>query len=432
MPGSKADDPAPRRQVRIPTTAARPTGAAGLGVVDAGSTVAGSTGVGSTGAVGLELAAAAGSAARARSAIATGPAADLDAPARARRPVTAPATPFLLAGGRLATGVVDVTTDVSALDRSGFWAVVVDFEGSARCVRFADVRPAPAGSAVHAGRWRGPDPATWTSSLDREAYQTGVRRIRERIAAGDVYQVNLCRLASAPYVAGPSDVAGLAAVLAAGNPAPYAVAIDVPEAGLRLVGASPELFLSRVGDVVESGPIKGTGRTAADLLDKDVAENIMIVDLMRNDLSRVARSGGVSVRRLCAVEEHPGLVHLVSTVRARLRAGTGWAELLAATCPPGSVSGAPKSSALRIIRELEPVDRGPYCGGIGWVDADLGIGWLSVGIRTFWFERDRLWFGTGAGITWGSDAAGEWRETELKAGRLLALASGGSSASSPE
>ncbi|WP_207770482.1 chorismate-binding protein, partial [Frankia canadensis] len=223
---------------------------------------------------------------------------------------------------------------------------------------------------------------------------------------------------------GGGDPAGLAAILAAGNPAPYAVVLDVPEAGLRVVGASPELFLERAGDVVRSSPIKGTGRTERDLGDKDVAENIMIVDLVRNDLGRVARPGSVTVPALCAVEEHPGLVHLVSTVRARLRPGVGWAELLAAASPAGSVSGAPKSSALRVIRELEPVARGPYCGGIGWVDADRRRGWLSVGIRTFWFGDGRLHFGTGAAITWGSDPLDEWQETELKARRLVGLASG--------
>jgi para-aminobenzoate synthetase component 1 len=135
------------------------------------------------------------------------------------------------------------------------------------------------------------------------------------------------------------------------------------------------------------------------------------------------------VPALCAIEEHPGLVHLVSTVRGGLRPGAGWPELLAATFPPGSVTGAPKSSALRVIRALEPAPRGPYCGGIGWVDADRGTGSLAVGIRTFWIDRAAagepvLRFGTGAGITWGSDPAGEWAETELKAARLLAVASG--------
>lgn len=154
----------------------------------------------------------------------------------------------------------------------------------------------------------------------------------------------------------------------------------------------------------------------------------MIVDLVRNDLGRVCATGSVTVPDLCVVEKHPGLVHLVSTVRGRLADGVGWPELLAAAFPPGSVTGAPKSSALRIIDSLETAPRGPYCGGIGWVDADRSTAGLAVGIRTFWVDRTEvapvLRFGTGAGITWGSDPEREWDETELKAARLLAVASG--------
>lgn len=332
---------------------------------------------------------------------------------------------YLLAGGLLATGVMEVSEDLRVLDGGGFWGVVIDFEGGARCVRFRHVRPAPTVATLATTRWQGPPREAWSSSMDAADYIAGVEAVRAEIAAGEVYQVNLCRLLSAPTTAGPAgaDLAALATVLAAGNPAPYSLVLDAPEAGLRIVGASPELFLSRNADIVRSGPIKGTGRTVADLRDKDVAENVMIVDLVRNDLGRVARPGSVTVPALCRVEEHPGLVHLVSTVQAALAPHVGWAELLAATCPPGSVSGAPKSSALQIINRLEPVPRGHYCGGIGWVDADTGRGWLSVGIRTFWLADDRIWFGTGAGITWDSDPEAEWRETELKAGRLLSLAS---------
>jgi para-aminobenzoate synthetase component 1 len=150
----------------------------------------------------------------------------------------------------------------------------------------------------------------------------------------------------------------------------------------------------------------------------------MIVDLVRNDLGRVCEPGSVTVPALCALEHHPTFVHLVSTVRGALRPDVGWADLLAATFPPGSVTGAPKIAALDVIRALEPVPRGPYCGAVGWVDADAGIGSLAVGIRTFWIAEERLHFGTGAGITWGSDPAAEWAETELKAARLLALAEG--------
>jgi len=334
--------------------------------------------------------------------------------------------PLARFGDRLATGLLDVTDDPAALDSTGFWAVAADYEGRLTCARFRDVReqavPAPA-----PGAWRGPGAGDWTSSLDRGAYTAAVRRIRGHIAAGEVYQANLCRVLSAP-VPSDADVDALTALLARGNPAPYAGTIRLPGHGVEIATASPELFLRRDGRVVESGPIKGTGRTEADLLEKDYAENVMIVDLVRNDIGRVCATGTVTVPDLCAVEKHPGLVHLVSTVRGELRDGAGWPGLLGAAFPPGSVTGAPKSSALRIIDALETAPRGPYCGGLGWVDADRGTGVLAVGIRTFWIDRTGggavLRFGTGAGITWGSDPEGEWRETELKASRLLAVASG--------
>ncbi|MFI6456387.1 chorismate-binding protein [Streptosporangium amethystogenes] len=322
--------------------------------------------------------------------------------------------------GYLATGLRDVTTDLTALDGEGWWAVVVDYEGKVTCARFGDVRQAPL--PVPRGPWRGPHPSSWRSSLDRAAYEDGVRRIRSYIERGEVYQANLCRVLNAPLPAGGEpDPLALAVRLAEGNPAPYAATVSLP--GLSVVSASPELYLSRDGDVVESRPIKGTGVTEEDLQEKDYAENVMIVDLVRNDLGRVAEVGSVSVPALCEVEEHPGLVHLVSTVRARLAPGCGWPELFGATFPPGSVTGAPKSSALRIIDELEPEPRGPYCGTVGWVDADRRRASLAVGIRTFWLSSGEIRFGTGAGITWGSDPRREWDETELKASRLVALAS---------
>ncbi|MFI2434201.1 chorismate-binding protein [Streptomyces sp. NPDC018693] len=335
--------------------------------------------------------------------------------------------PLARFGDRVATGLLDVTSDPAALDSTGFWAVAADYEGRLTCARFADVRREPV-PAPAPGTWRGPQAGDWTSSLDRAAYTAGVRRIREHIATGEVYQANLCRVLSAPVDPG-ADVDALTALLARGNPAPYAGTIRLPDHGVEIATASPELFLRRDGRVVESGPIKGTGRTEADLLEKDYAENVMIVDLVRNDIGRVCATGSVTVPDLCAVEKHPGLVHLVSTVRGELSDGAGWPQLLGAAFPPGSVTGAPKSSALRIIDALETAPRGPYCGGIGWVDADRGTGELAVGIRTFWIDRTAdgaavLRFGTGAGITWGSDPEGEWRETELKASRLLAVASG--------
>ena len=312
----------------------------------------------------------------------------------------------------------DVTSDPAALDSAGFWIVVASFEGEITCARFDEVRP----GELPDGVWCPPARDAWRGSLDVDGYTSAVKEIRGHIATGEVYQVNLCRVLSAPLPA-RAEIAGLGARLARGNPAPYASVIDLPGHGVRVASASPELFLRRDGEVVESRPIKGTGRTAADLLSKDHAENVMIVDLVRNDLGRVATPGSVHVSGLCELERHPGLVHLVSTVRARLAAGTGWPELMASSFPPGSVSGAPKSSALRIIGGLEAAPRGPYCGAIGWVDADRRAAALAVGIRTFWIEAGELRFGTGAGITWGSDPQREWEETELKASRLVGLAS---------
>ncbi|MFE7135477.1 chorismate-binding protein [Streptomyces sp. NPDC057638] len=339
--------------------------------------------------------------------------------------------PLARFGPLVATDLRDVTSDPAALDSAGFWAVAADFEGGLTCARFGEIHTEPIPPAVP-GRWRGPAAGDWVSSLDRSGYVAGVRRIREHIAAGEVYQANLCRVLSAPLPdPAAADVDALTALLARGNPAPYAGTIRLPSYGVEIATASPELYLRRDGVTIESGPIKGTGRTAADLLEKDHAENVMIVDLVRNDLGRVCATGSVTVPALCAVEAHPGLVHLVSTVRGELGPKEGWEQMLGATFPPGSVTGAPKSSALRIIEALETAPRGPYCGGIGWVDADRGTGELAVGIRTFWIERESsrgadtatLRFGTGAGITWGSDPEREWDETELKASRLLAIAS---------
>ena len=364
-----------------------------------------------------------------------------------------------------ATGLLEVSHDPAVLDGHGRWAVCQQFDGHLTLARFADWRTThghesntPAGTdlgvpheTVPAQSWHPPQSEQWRSSMSAEDYRQGVRLIKEEIARGVVYQVNLCRVMSAPLnsmlsegaspddVAPAPDIMALADVLARGNPAPYAGALRLPATttrrGIHIACASPELFLARHGHTLHSRPIKGTAKPGTDFLDKDYAENVMIVDLVRNDLSVVAEPGSVVVPEFLAVEQHPGLLHLVSGVSARLRTDASWADILAAAFPPGSVSGAPKSSALRVIERLEPVPRGPYCGAFGWVDADTGEGELAVAIRTFWIDdhplpgqpRDntRYWlkFGTGAGITWGSDPELEWQETELKAAKLVALAS---------
>jgi para-aminobenzoate synthetase component 1 len=333
--------------------------------------------------------------------------------------------PLAVVGGRLCTELLDVTSDLAALDSEGFWAVVIPYDGRAVCARFANVRPAVPWPGAP---WRGPASDSWVSSLDRDSFCAGVMRIREHIAAGDVYQVNLTRVLRAPLpdpAPGTSgDVAALGAALALGNPAPFSAVVRLPDQGVAIASASPERFLSRRGDRVRSSPIKGTAAAPDGFTAKDRAENVMIVDLVRNDLGRVCDWGTVDVPALLTVEEHPGLCHLVSTVEGRLRPGWGWAETVVATFPPGSVTGAPKLAALDVIEDLETASRGPYCGAVGWVDADRAVGDLNVAIRTFWIEDDHLHFGTGGGITWDSTPEGEWEETELKARRLLRVASG--------
>lgn len=324
--------------------------------------------------------------------------------------------------GLVGTGLVELADDPDVLSTGGRWAVVATYEGQFTAARFASWLPGGAGRV--AGPWIGPDPESWLSSMTQSRYEAAVDAIRRQIGRGDVYQANVCRILGArlPWP-DRADLGGLHALLAAGNPAPFEGFLRLP--GMQIATASPELFLSKHGRTIRTGPIKGTGRTAADLRSKDRAENVMIVDLMRNDFSRVCEPGTVAVPRLLATEQHPGLVHLVSEVTGRLRVGVGWRELLDALLPPGSVSGAPKSSAVKILAALEPEPRGPYCGAVGWVDADHGTAELAVGIRTFWLgEDDVLRFGTGAGITWGSDPSSEWRETQLKAAHLLSVAAG--------
>ena len=337
-------------------------------------------------------------------------------------------------GNFMATNFVEATTDVNRLDDEGWWAVAQSFEGEFQAFRFSDIEPLNLEKLAELGHDLSHNSISvqnWTSSMSKSEYIDAVESIRQDIARGWVYQANLCRVLSAPLEA-DLNVVAFWKLLSEHNPAPYLSALQVPASisglvhDVRVVSASPELFLSRKDQVLRSSPIKGTARVASELLEKDQTENIMIVDLVRNDLGQVCESGSVQVVDLLRLEEHPGLVHLVSDVEGTLPAESGWREILAALTPPGSVSGAPKSSALEVIERLENSSRGIYCGGFGWVNADNKSAELAVGIRTFWQEfsagTKSLNFGTGAGITWASDPAGEWQETELKAERLLSIA----------
>ena len=317
-------------------------------------------------------------------------------------------------GGRLATRLEDISFDVETLNQPGFRAVIGTFENHWIIAKFAEVINSPLPQALTP--WRPIERNKWRSSLSQSQYCDYVERIKKSIEVGDVYQVNACRILETENHENPS-LLSLAQKIATGNPAPFASYISLP--GYELASASPERFISLKDRVVLSSPIKGTSATES-FLEKDRAENLMIVDLIRNDMSSTARTGSVSTPRLLATERHPGLFHLVSDVRSELADGENVVSLLKAMMPPGSVSGAPKSSALKIISENEH-ERGPYCGAIGWVENDRAE--IAVGIRTFWQRDGLLKFGTGAGITWGSDPESEWEETELKAERLIGLAS---------
>ncbi len=268
-----------------------------------------------------------------------------------------------------------------------------------------------------------PDLEQWSSSLDRDGFADRVREIGRLLAAGDCYQVNLTRQLICER---PADPVALFAALSRENPAPYGSIVRL--AGVSVVSASPECFLRWTGPLVETHPIKGTASTAAALESsaKDHAENVMIVDLARNDLGRIGVPGSIEVPELFRIEEHPGLFHLVSSVRARRRPGVTPAELLRATFPPASVTGAPKPRVLQVIEDLEPVRRGVYCGALGWIDTERDAGDLAVAIRTFTIAGGETTLGVGAGIVADSDPDGEWAETELKAARLLRAAGVGS------
>jgi para-aminobenzoate synthetase component 1 len=274
------------------------------------------------------------------------------------------------------------------------------------------------------------------SGLDRAAYEAGVAAIRRWIAEGEIYQANLTRRLETPF---RSDPWPLYRQLRTGDPALFAAYLDLgpsPMTGAprAIVSASPEPFLSVAPDGrVATNPIKGTrprGRDRADdrrlareLLTsaKDRAENVMIVDVLRNDLGRVCRPGSVRVPRLCRLERTAAVQHLVSTVTGELSPGRDAFDLLAASFPGGSITGAPKIRAMELLEELEPVRRGPYTGIAGWLGPG-GAMETSILIRTFVADGERLSLHVGGGITWRSDPGAEWDETVAKArGPLSAI-----------
>src|SRR5215471_8864501 len=261
-------------------------------------------------------------------------------------------------------------------------------------------------------------------------HKAAVGRAVDYIWRGDIFQANICLRLEASFDGDPLDA--FCQAVGVLQP-PYAAFIRMP--GGAVASLSPELFLRRTGRTVVTRPIKGTHRRSAhqrqaarqraelERSAKNRAENVMIVDLMRNDLSRVCSAGGVQVPRLLATEAHPGVWHLVSEVRGTLGPLVGDGDLIRAAFPPGSVTGAPKVRAVEIIHELEATPREIYTGAVGYRSPVAGLE-LNVAIRTFEFCAGRVWLGSGGGIVADSAPTAEYAECLLKAGPLVGAIGG--------
>ena len=320
---------------------------------------------------------------------------------------TQPDAPQFWMGGLLATDLLEISTDPTCLSDGGFWAISTTYEGEFTAAKFKTVAEAEFPPAAEVIRVEG----KWESSSSEFEYREYVEEIRDEIANGGVYQVNACRRLS---IKSNAKLDYAFSNILKSNPAPFASYLRFNE--FEIASASPELFLTRDGDQIKTSPIKGTKRSTTEVFgDKDRAENVMIVDLMRNVLGQFCIPGTIAVPDLLRDEEHPGL-------SGQLRDDISWAQIFQALLPAGSISGAPKSAAQRIISSLETVPRDTYCGVLGWVHGEQAV--LSVAIRTFWRDGEFIRFGTGAGITWSSDAAAEWEETQLKAERLISIIGG--------
>ncbi len=279
---------------------------------------------------------------------------------------------------------------------------------------------------VAAARSWEPHPGPLRSSLTRTAYVAAVQRILQHIRDGDLYQANLTQRLEVDLE--PCDPLDLLGRLHEASPAPHAAYLDIGD--WKVLSSSPERFLHREGERVESRPIKGTAprgatprededlRVALEDSVKDRAENLMIVDLVRNDLGRVCRPGSVQVPALAVTESYATLHHLVSTVEGQLRPDRTLADLLRAVFPPGSMTGAPKVRALEVLHELEPVRRGPYAGALGYLSFDGSLD-LSVVIRTVLLGHGTARFHVGGGVVADSDPQGEYQESLWKAKALL-------------
>ncbi len=311
------------------------------------------------------------------------------------------------------------------------WAVIVDHQRRcATLITYTD----PAARLHWLENQKAPESlpfaltGRWQSDMTEAEYHAKIARIHDYLQAGDCYQVNLSQGFSAPY---EGDEWQAFLRLNDENRAPFSAFLRLPEAAILSV--SPERFLWLKDGTAETRPIKGTRprhpadpqadeaeKQALAASEKDRSENLMIVDLMRNDIGRVALPGSVSVPSLFAVEPFPAVWHLVSTITAQLPAACRAAQLLRACFPGGSITGAPKIRAMEIIEELEPVRRHAYCGSVGYISA-CGTMDTNIAIRTLIAENNHLYCRAGGGIVADSRAADEYQETFDKLGRILTV-----------
>lgn len=316
------------------------------------------------------------------------------------------------------------------------WALVIDHELERASLVKAGRGTAPrweelvglfsgAVTALPPGPFRLSTP--WQSNMDRAAYGRAYRRIQDYIRAGDCYQVNLAQRFSAGFEGEPYAAWRR---LTEHNRGPFSAYMNLPEGAVLSI--SPERFLRLKDGVVTTEPIKGTrprspepaedARLAAELKDspKDRAENVMIVDLLRNDIGKSCATGSVRVPELFAVHSFPAVHHLISTVTGLLAPGKSALDLLRGAFPGGSITGAPKVRAMEIIEELEPHRRSLYCGAIGYIgfDGDMDT---NIAIRTLVAERDRLYVWAGGGLVADSQEDAEYEETFHKLARILPI-----------
>jgi para-aminobenzoate synthetase component 1 len=267
----------------------------------------------------------------------------------------------------------------------------------------------------------------WQSNFTREAYEQAIARTVEYILAGDIFQANITQCLSA-NVPDEFDAFAFYRNLRAKNPATFAAFLDYGD--VKVASSSPERLVKMEGRHLEARPIKGTRRREADPARdaamiaelqssrKDRAENVMIVDLLRNDLSRIANPGSVKVPVLCGLESYANVHHLVSVVEAHLREGLDAIDLLHAVFPGGSITGAPKIRAMEVIAELEQQARGLYCGSIGWLGYN-GNADFNITIRTALFAGSKAYVQGGGGITARSQPAAEYEESLTKIARIM-------------